>query len=759
MKINLPVTQHEIEYSESDVFVTKTDLKGTITYANESFMKVSGFSYAELIGKNHNLLRHPDMPEWAFADLWKTIKSGHAWRGIVKNRAKNGDHYWVLATVSPIIENDNIVGYMSLRNKPSRAEIAHAEAQYIQAKKTSSNASLSLKFKNLSLKNKLQILIQPSLFILLTVATIVLSNSIKSIMIDSVRLRAEGLANEVIDGANMLMVTGSISDINSRKLLLQKISSTGNIVSLQLIRAKQVADQYGPGLPEEQIGDDVERQVIASKQPSYSLLLQNGVTIFRAVTPYLVSHNFHGTNCLSCHKAEEGSVNGVSNIEIDMSSDFQKIYTLVLWMIVGQMILQFMLYFLIDRVVEQFVVNQMREYEIAKQKAEAADIAKGEFLSNMSHEIRTPMNAVIGLSDLALHNPDPNEQRMYLRQIQDSSKMLLGIINDILDFSKIEAGEMSVDVHTFNLDELIDNLNRMFLISTQDKGIKFSILRDEQIPKLLIGDQLRLSQVLTNLLGNAIKFTEHGQISLEVKQTQSGDFGVLLTFTVTDSGIGMTQEQVKNLFQPFVQADNSITRRFGGSGLGLSISRKLAQLLGGDIEVESTFGTGSAFSLHLRLGVPDEAQKAEYSRTRADDNTPQKYLNAAEALQGKRVLLVEDNRVNQLVAGHMLKKLNMKFEIANNGEEAIQQMEKATYDIILMDIQMPVMGGIEAAQLLRQDARFADMPIIAMSAGVTMDEQDKCVAAGMSGFIGKPINLQQLTTLMIELSVNKSAKK
>ena len=430
MKTNLPVSQHEIDYSDSDVFVTKTDTKGIITYANDTFVKISGFAPEELLGKNHNLVRHPDMPEWAFADLWKTLKSGYVWRGIVKNRAKNGDHYWVRATVSPIIQNNNIVGYLSLRKKPSRAEVAQAEALYKSGKTPSTNFSFTTWFSNLSLKNKLQLLIQPMLFILLSIATFVLSDSIKTIMVDSVKQRAEGIANEVIDGANMLMVTGNISDPTSRTLLIQKIASSGNIVGLQLIRSKQVADQYGPGLPEEQIKDDVERQAIAGKQASFSMLERNGATIFRAVTPYVVSHNFHGTDCLGCHTVEDGSVNGASNVEIDLSSDFKKLHEIIIAMIVGQVLLQFVLFFLIGWLVKKFVVGPINDV-----KEHLNDLVNGD------------MSRMVNISRR-------DEMGKILCAVQ-SSKILLGSIIDQITFASINIADRA-----FHLAENMAHVER-----------------------------------------------------------------------------------------------------------------------------------------------------------------------------------------------------------------------------------------------------------------------------------------------------------
>jgi PAS domain S-box-containing protein len=400
-------------------------------------------------------------------------------------------------------------------------------------------------------------------------------------------------------------------------------------------------------------------------------------------------------------------------------------------------------------------ISERKQQELllqsAREKAESANRAKSEFLANMSHEIRTPMNAVIGFTDLAIESVDPDEQRGYLKQIKDSSISLLGIINDILDLSKIEAGQMSFEENIFDLDALLSSLNRMFSLRAHEKSLDFKLIKESDIPRLIIGDQFRIRQILTNLLGNALKFTSKGGVEFIVHKELASESAISLEFCIQDTGIGMTAEQLANLFQAFMQADNTISRRFGGTGLGLNISRNLAKLMGGNVIVESNPGVGSAFRFQITLTIPNPIQLAEYIKEHEEINTPPKSLSDCVDLRGKRVLLVEDNRVNQMLASHILKKLGMLVEVANNGEESIACLNRASYDVVLMDIQMPVMNGLEATRLIRKDPRFASLPIVAMSAGVTLEEQSACDEVGMTGFIGKPIDTTLLTRKLVEL--------
>ena len=541
-------------------------------------------------------------------------------------------------------------------------------------------------------------------------------------------------------------------------------------------------------------------------------------------------------------------------------------------------------------------ITELMESQIAAEEArslaEQSSKAKSEFLANMSHEIRTPMNAVLGLAHLALRTSLNAIQRGYLENIERSGKNLLRIINDILDFSKIEAGRLDMEKLTFNPEEVLMNLSSLDVSKSGDKNIELLLYIDKKVPRACVGDPLRLSQVLINLVGNAVKFTPEGEVVVRVELERLEERQVTLRFSVRDSGIGMSREQMAKLFQAFTQADSSTTRRFGGTGLGLAISKRIVEMMGGKIEVDSELGKGSTFFFTVTLGLPDKGdhlglvspEKLQGLRVLLVDDSPSsreilwqcvkdlglvpeqvckggdalpevlraqrkgrpydlilldwrmsdmsgidvmRELHACDELavvppvimitaygreevmdmargvgishfltkpvspsvlllavrdvfehpggvkeesvitpepavvppelEGKRVLLAEDNEINQMVATEMLENLGLKVDIANNGKEAVDMAHKTAYDAVFMDVHMPEMDGMEAASRLRAEERFAAMPIIALTAADMKGDRERSIASGMNDHLSKPIDPQRLMAVALKWMAGERA--
>lgn len=398
---------------------------------------------------------------------------------------------------------------------------------------------------------------------------------------------------------------------------------------------------------------------------------------------------------------------------------------------------------------QRAVLNILEDYSEAKEKAEESTKLKEAFLANMSHEIRTPMNAIIGFSDILYKGNLAEKEKEHVRIIKSGGENLLTIINDILDISKIEAGMMTFEEHTFSVKEIFASLNVMLMGKAKEKNLELIFSCDESVPDNLLGDPTRLTQIIINLTGNAIKFTQKGKIEVLAKVLKNDkechiEGSITLEFLVKDTGIGIPEDKLSHIFERFRQAESHTTRKYGGTGLGLSIAKQLIELQDGKLSVKSEFKVGSEFSFRIPYKRSVEVLQTQEVMV--------KKFNMAD-LAKLNILLVEDNQLNVQLILSLFSESNLKLTVAENGSVGIEKLKENNFDIILMDMEMPVMNGYEAATFIRTELKN-NIPIIAMTAHAMSGERERCLSLGMNDYISKPINANLLFEKIYDLTLN-----
>ncbi len=752
---------------------------GTIEYVNPAFSEVTGYSSDEAIGQNPRVLKSGNLPESFYKELWDTILSGNIWQGELINRKKNGEEFWESASISPIVNVEGEITHfvaakadITERKRAeekqkenaarTRAIVDHAADGIITideqciieefnpaAERIFGHKAAEVIGQNVNMLMPEPFYGQHDMYVKNYLET----GNAKIIGVgrETFGRRKDGtkfpiyLAVSDIQLKDRRIFTGIVRDISELKqaeealreqaiqlrTIFQKspigilhVGKDGTVLDCNERHAELMGSTrekiIGMNLKKEIRNDEVRAAVfgaLAGEQNEFEgeyTSVSGGKTV---VVRSVFSPIEPGTSSTEVINTTE-DITERKQMENDLQERIQQL----------------------DEA-QSAMLNMMEDLDEEKARAEEATRAKSDFLANMSHEIRTPMNAVIGMAYLALKTELTPKQQDYLNKIQSSANSLLGIINDILDFSKIEAGKLDMETVDFQLEDTLDNISTLVGIKTQEKGLELLFKTDPSVPTALVGDPLRLGQILINLSNNAVKFTEAGEIVVSTELVKKDKAQVTLKFSVQDTGVGMTSEQAAKLFQPFMQADSSTTRKYGGTGLGLTISKRLAEMMGGEIWVESEQGQGSTFSFTANFGLGQEKARKQYK--------------PAYELRGMKVLVVDDNATSRDILQEMLESFTFEVTVAASGPEGISELESVKVDkpfeLVVMDWKMPGMDGIEASRRIKDHEGLSKIPAIILVTAYGREEiMQLAEEVGLDGFLLKPVNPSMLFDTIIQ---------
>jgi len=739
----------------SPASVVITDKGGRIEYVNPTFSQVTGYTMQEAIGQNPSVLKSGDLPQSFYKDLWDTILAGNVWKGDFLNRRKDGEEFWESASISPIKDdNGEITHFVAVKQditeRKQAEETIREQKNFVETIINSIPDAISIidietgriiaandAFVAEVGQPRGRILGQPCYKVTHNLAEMCAPPRHDCPMLSTRQTGQKHMVEHIHQGpdgrrlyveVSTFPIKNESGDFNQVVHVARDITERKN--AEEAIRASEARLSTILRTTNQGFWLVDNHAVTLDVNPAMCVILGRPKNEILGKKIYEFLEDESSSTVLEQEKLRNEKEQSIYEVSL-LQPDGTRVPCLVnaspLVDVDGNKIGSFGMF--TDITDRKHMEDELVE---AKHAADEANKAKGDFLANMSHEIRTPMNAVIGMAHLALKTDLTAKQRDYLKKIQSSANSLLGIINDILDFSKIEAGKMDIEAVDFNLDDVLENLGNLVSVKAQEKeNLELLFATAGDVPRFLVGDPLRLGQVLINLANNAVKFTESGEIVVSIEIQDQKEGRITLKFSVSDTGIGLTKEQMAKLFQSFSQADTSTTRKYGGTGLGLTISKRLVEMMGGKIWVESQPGQGTTFNFTAVFDLGKEMAKKRFV-PRGD-------------LRGMKTLVVDDNVTSREILKDILESFSFEVFLASSGEEGIAEIEKASaakpFELVIMDWKMPGMDGIEAASRIRSHPGLSNIPAIILVTAYGREEvMQKADKAGLDGFLLKPVN-------------------